>query len=311
MAGSRPAPRLHPHPLLLVVVVAWFAVAQADDVLLARSLRLALVGVVVADLTWAVVRTRRASVRIVDQPTMAFVGDAIAFDVEVRGAGRGIAVTLTSSPGAPSVVAVGDSVGRLPGTAPFRGVARVLDVALRGHGPIGLVGFSRTSSLPIRPLWMAPRPEAPPGDLRVLGAVGDEAGVPDLGDAVPAGVREYRPGDPWRRIAWPVTARAGRLVTREYERDAAPVLRLGIDLGPTPGPDGERAVARMAGIGREALRQGLALEVYGRWPADLGIEARADAAGLHRCAAVAEYGPVVLPDDRPLIVVTPGGLEWR
>jgi hypothetical protein len=159
---------------------------------------------------------------------------------------------------------------------------------------------------------------APPADLPLGTGHDDEAGVPDLGDAVPAGVREYRPGDPWRRIAWPVTARAGRLVTREYEQDAAARLRLAIDLGPTPGPDGEQAVARAAGIGREALRRGYRLEVVGRWPAGVGDPhpgggpgAAVDALGLHRCTAVAEYGPVVLPDDGPVLVVSPTGLEWR
>jgi len=315
--GPRPSSRLHPHPLLLLAVVGWFLLARADDVLLARGLRLAMLLIVAADVVWAVVRTRRASVRIVDQPTSAFVGDEIALDVEVTGAGRGITVGMTSSPGAPWVVAVGDGVGRLPGTANFRGVARLVTVQLRGHGPLGLVGFSHSSSLPIRPLWIAPRPVAPPAELRLGAGHGDESGPPDLGDAVPAGVREHRPGDPWRRIAWPVTARAGRLVTREYEHDAAPRLRLAIDLGEVPGAAGEQTVAVAAGIGREALRSGYRLEVLACWPAGLvdagfgGPGVAVDAAGLHRCTAVADYGPVPLPDHGRVLVVSPGGVEWR
>lgn len=311
MTRTRPAPRLHPHPTLVVVVVAWFLLAKADDVLLGRSLRLALLVVVVADLAWAIARTRRAAVRVVDQPVTAFVGDDTPITVEVTGAGRGIAVALTSAPGAPWFLAVGDSVGPLSGTAPFRGVVRVASVQLRGHGPLGLIGYSQTHALALRPIWIAPRPIAPRDEVRLAAAPGDDAGPPELGDAVPAGVREYRPGDPWRRIAWPVTARAGRLVTREYERDAAPVLRLAVDLGPTPGPQGEQAVAVAAGIGLEALRRGDRLEVFGRWPAELDLGPAVDAVGLHRVMAVVEYGPVTIPDGRGVLVVGPGGVEWR
>jgi len=319
VSGPRPSPRLHPHPLLLLVVVGWFLLARADDVLLARGLRLAILVVVAADVVWAVVRTRRASVRIVGQPTSAFLGDEIALDVEVTGAGRGISVGMTSSPGAPWLVVVGDGTGRLPGTAHFRGVARLVTVSLRGHGPLGLVGFSHSYSLPIRPLWIAPRPLAPSADLLLGAGHDDESGPPDLGDAVPAGVREFRPGDPWRRIAWPVTARAGRLVTREYEQDAAPRLRLVIDLGEVPGAAGEHAVAVAAGVGREALRRGYRLEVLAHWPAGLvdpgfgGPGVAVDAAGLHRCTAVADYGPVPVPvpDHARVLVVSPSGIEWR
>ena len=319
MTGTGPSPRLLPPPLLLLAVVGWCILARADDVLLARGMRLAVLAVVVADLVWAVVRTRRASIRVVDQPTTAFVGDEIALDVEVRGAGRGLAVCMTSSPGAPWVVAVGDGTGRLPGTAHFRGVARLVSAQLRGQGPLGLIGFSHTYALPIRPLWIAPHPVATPADLLLGAGHDDETGAPDLGDAVPAGVREYRPGDPWRRIAWPVTARAGRLVTREYEQEAAPRLRIAMDLGSVPSPEGEQAIALAAGIGREALRRGYRLEVLGAWPVGFttdpafagGPGAPVDAAGLHRCTAVADYGPVAIPGDGRVLVVSPAGIEWR
>lgn len=310
MPAERPSPRLHPHPALAALALAWYLLGRADAVDLSRGLRLAILVVVAADVVWAVVRARRASVRVVDQPTAVFVGDELGIDVEVRGAGGGLGVAMTTAPGAPWSVVAGDALGPLPGTAPARGVIRQVGVALRAHGPIGLMGYSRTFTLPIRPLWVGPRPERPEVAVRFGAGGEDDTGPPDLGDAVPATVREYRPGDPWRRIAWPVTARAGRLVTRELEREAAPVLRLAVDLGPTPSPAAERAAAVAAWLGREALRSGRTVEVVALGPAG-PLHARVDAAGLHRVLAEARSGPLPIPEDRRILVVSPDGLEWR
>lgn len=59
------------------------------------------------------------------------------------------------------------------------------------------------------------------------------------------GVREYRPGDPLRRIHWRGSARHGRLVVREYE---PPGLRLlGVFLDPEPAsPELADQLARIA-----------------------------------------------------------------
>jgi uncharacterized protein (DUF58 family) len=46
------------------------------------------------------------------------------------------------------------------------------------------------------------------------------------------GVREYRPGDPLRRIHWRSTARRGELIVREFEPPG--VQNLGIFLDPNP-----------------------------------------------------------------------------
>jgi uncharacterized protein (DUF58 family) len=123
-------------------------------------------------------------------------------------------------------------------------------------------------------------------------------------------VREYRPGDPWLRIAWPVTARAGRLVTRELEREAAPRLRLAVDLGPSPSAAGEHAAAVAAWLGREALRRGGALEIVALAPSGV-VCVPVDATGLHRVLAEAQYGALALTEDRPVLVVTPEGVAWR
>ena len=59
------------------------------------------------------------------------------------------------------------------------------------------------------------------------------------------GVREYRPGDPLRRIHWRSTARRGELIVREFEPPG--VQNLGIFLDPSPiSTDAADQVARLA-----------------------------------------------------------------
>ena len=52
------------------------------------------------------------------------------------------------------------------------------------------------------------------------------------------GVREYRPGDPPRHVHWRTTARAGRLIVKEFAEEQQPALTLALDLS---------ALARLGG----------------------------------------------------------------
>ncbi len=292
-----------------MLAVVWVLLGRADDVLLARSLRFAIIVVVIADVVWAVSRGQRASVRVVDQSTVAFVGDELGLSVAVEGAGSGVLVSLASSPGSRRLLAVGDSVGPLPGRAQGRRVVTEVRVELRANGPLALLGYGRTFTLPVRPLFVGPRPIRPEVPVDLDAALAGEEQTPDLGDELPSTLRDYRPGDPWRRISWPVTARAGRLVTREYEREAAPRVRLVVDLGEQPSAAGERAAAVAAGLGGEVLRRGCELEVHARGAGGPVVVA-VDALGLHRVLAAAQYGPPVVVDGRAL-VVGPDGARWR
>ncbi len=59
------------------------------------------------------------------------------------------------------------------------------------------------------------------------------------------GVREYRPGDPLRRIHWRSTARRGELIVREFEPPGT--QNLGLFLDPSPQDDvAADQVARIA-----------------------------------------------------------------
>jgi hypothetical protein len=70
------------------------------------------------------------------------------------------------------------------------------------------------------------------------------------------GVREYRPGDPLRRIHWRSSARHGELVVREYEPPGVQTLRILVDPSP-PGDEIADQVARLAASEAwDCLREG-------------------------------------------------------
>ncbi len=75
-------------------------------------------------------------------------------------------------------------------------------------------------------------------------------------------VREYQPGDPQRRIHWPLTARRGFPVVKEFTRDSAGNLTIFLDLyrkalvGIGRGSNLEYAIKAGVAIANRALRQG-------------------------------------------------------
>jgi len=74
------------------------------------------------------------------------------------------------------------------------------------------------------------------------------------------GIREYKPGDSVRRIAWRASARTGELLVRQHAAPVPSRLRVVLDLGETD-PDSvesERAVALAAALIRRTAREGIA-----------------------------------------------------
>jgi uncharacterized protein (DUF58 family) len=75
------------------------------------------------------------------------------------------------------------------------------------------------------------------------------------------GLRDYRPGDPMRRVHWKATARRGKLTVREYEDSIPPRLTLFLELWLPDAPDDtarqrlEEAISLAAGIVREWRRE--------------------------------------------------------
>jgi uncharacterized protein (DUF58 family) len=93
------------------------------------------------------------------------------------------------------------------------------------------------------------------------------------------GVREYRPGDPRRFVHWRSTARAGRLVVKEFAQEQQPALTLALDLraaGRVGGDDDnplELGIKAAASLARHALQRGIPVRLAAnshRWPAPRG-----------------------------------------
>ena len=164
-----------------------------------------------------------------------------------------------------------------------------------------------------RTLWIGPRPVAlsEPIDLA------PRTGPLPTGPVVAAGegditrsVREYVPGDPLRRVAWSVTARTGKLVTREVERPATHVVHLLVDLGAERGHVGERVAGVAAWVGRQILATGAQLSLTAMGP-DGPATTVVNTVGLQRRLAEAAPGAPPCPAGVPVLVVSAEGVVWH
>ena len=163
---------------------------------------------------------------------------------------------------------VADSVsGTLTLPAFERGPQRLPTLRLEGHDPLGLwrssvypaagdlLSGDLGSSLP-PPFLVYPAPEeqAPPPPVAPYSGQAAETRRA-AGDEEVHGLREYRPGDAPRRIAWKQAARTGTLFTRTY--DAPQAAALALDYGGAAGAgDTEARLSRLCAWVLEAERRG-------------------------------------------------------
>lgn len=105
---------------------------------------------------------------------------------------------------------------------------------MRIGGPLGLAWWPRRSAaaqIVTTVPDLAGRAEQAPGSARVGEERGDGSGAgSELRE-----LREYRPGDPLRRIDWKASARRGRLVSREMSQDQHLEVIVAIDAGRASG----------------------------------------------------------------------------
>lgn len=150
----------------------------------------------------------------------------------------------------------GPAPGLVTLDAPPRGIVRTLVAEVGVTGPLGL--YERRRLLRVwlpTPLYVAPVPlehevEWPPFRTIHFGTTETAS----IGHDLFRGVRPYVAGDPRRSVHWKATAHQGRLMVREAEGTGIVVVRLVLDV-PRPGNDAEEAIARLAHVAEQALRQ--------------------------------------------------------
>ena len=202
-------------------------------------------------------------------PERAFAGEPVA-----------VAVTLTLPVSAEAAVGVrlGRAVswldpdaGKAAGTVILpalpRGPHHLPTLRLEGHDPLALW---RSSSYPERgpggqplptTLLVLPAPEVgapPPPAVQQRGQA--ENGQRGGGDEELHSLREYRPGDAPRRIAWKQAARQDTLLSRVYDAPLATDLALNWE-ATAPAGDSEARLSRLCGWVLEAERRNAAFSL--------------------------------------------------
>ncbi|MEO7916769.1 MAG: DUF58 domain-containing protein, partial [Dokdonella sp.] len=130
-------------------------------------------------------------------------------------------------------------------------------IAIATDYPLGL--FHAWSWLhPDRPILLLPSIEVDPPPLPFDSAIhGDQAALGN--DDEYSGLRDYRPSDPPRRIAWKASAHRDSLLTRESERHTGDALVL--DYATLRGLDHEARISRLTAwvLAADALQSPYAL----------------------------------------------------
>ena len=200
-----------------------------------------------------------------------------------------------------------------------RGLLTLSDIGLWCEDPFRLVSRRITVAPPAHVIvYPTPaevsRHDRPPGAHPRGRERSSSAGAPNTfsGDEL-SGLRPYAPGDRLTRLHWPSLARSGDLVVREFVEPEAGSLSLLVDLRPSAhdADSIEPTIARAAGLGIEALRGGLTVELCTS-TGDRMVIAPGTAGRQTLLRALALLGPASAPPavtrrfgDRPT-----GGAVW-
>ncbi len=220
-----------------------------------------------------VVKHRLGAVEVVRRvPRRARVGDDIRAGLSVTNGSRSSVPLFAVEDAFDAFDPVTVGVDRLAGGAQAeielvrratrRGVYEEGSVSLSCGAPFGLVRSRKTRHIRT-PLTVVPRwvelssfpilePSSSPSEVlheRARTGAGEEY----------LGVREYRPGDPLRAVHWRTTARAGKLIVREYQQEISSTVGLvlaGVDHGAGSSSSFESLVSAAASVGIYALQTG-------------------------------------------------------
>ena len=206
-------------------------------------------------------------------PLLAMRGVRVSLQLPpdaVAGASVNARLTLVR-PASPALVTVagfgppvavfgsGAHEGRL--VAPGRGVVAGVDVEVSCAAPIGLAWVHRIFRPPTEAhVGPMPRAAAVPVEPATASAADGALDRGSDGEGV-GGVREYRRGDPLKRIHWVSTARYGELHVREFHQLEHPGVDIVVTLLGTPDQQEARA-SEAAGQALAALRADVPVRLH-------------------------------------------------
>ncbi len=196
------------------------------------AVQLGLTGLAIVLITWPVAARNLNGLRPGRvAPEAAFAGQLFPYVLELHNTGKRtrFAVELEDSIAGPAergldaaCIGAGHSVRReFPTRLLRRGVSHRARAVLRSRFPLGL-WLSEQEQRDRLEMIVYPRPVPPRSledaqDAALLDAEEDESARRDWsGDF--HGVRAFQPGDRLKQIHWPATARAGKMMVRQFDR---------------------------------------------------------------------------------------------
>jgi uncharacterized protein (DUF58 family) len=202
-------------------------------------------------------------------PAPVFEGDRITVElgIHTRGAARGPArITGTVA---------GVELKGATGVVPRTGWSEDRMVGPAARGPVQASGWSLEASDPLA-LFRWRRRGADSEVALVLPRFASLSAVPNAREqeaslAAPRagagtelfGVREYRPGDPLRRIHWRSSARHGQLIVREFEPPGTQTLGIFCDAAPATREVADQIARLAASEAWDAVRAGGRVILWG------------------------------------------------
>ena len=185
-----------------------------------------------------------------------------------------------------------------PVRPPTRGLYSSGPLRLGRGDPFGLAFHERPVGDP-HDFIVTPRVTVLPGSA-LAAVTGDGASREALRNLSPNAdeliAREYRPGDPLRRVNWRATARHGELMVRQEEQRSNPEARLVLDTTPGGGAPREvtprtsrafeLAIEIAASVGVHLIGAGFRLQVVELGPSQIAPDAERQHGGLRGDAPV-------------------------
>jgi uncharacterized protein (DUF58 family) len=208
----------------LVTAAAFIAVALIKNINLLLIIGYVLVGLLAVNLWTAFRGLRRAGITV-SFPEVATAGASVRCNVQTSPSLRRLTARWRDQPAGDPASIVARATVALPGRA--RGMFAAPTLTLRHSYPFGLAEVSRTVASN-RPMWVVPAM----GRLdlhgllrglrgRIPARAGRRSATRLLSESADVqGLRPLRTGDSPRWIHWRTTARIGRFMVREFDRQA-------------------------------------------------------------------------------------------